>query len=60
MKNYKFAALTALLLSSLVGSITWAQDLGPQIRKIKDGIYVYVGKNLNSNAGIVLTQEGRC
>jgi cyclase len=38
--------------------ITWAQDLGPQVRKIKEGIYVYVGKNFNSNAGIVLTQEG--
>jgi cyclase len=35
-----------------------AQDLGPQVQKIKEGIYVYVGKNLNSNAGIVLTQEG--
>lgn len=34
-----------------------AQDLDPQIRKIKDGIYVYVGKNFNSNAGIILTQE---
>ena len=36
----------------------WAQDLGPQFQKIKDGIYVYVGKNLNSNCGIVLTEEG--
>jgi len=35
-----------------------AQDLGPQIQKIKDGIYVYVGKNLNSNCGIILTQDG--
>src|SRR6266850_7470846 len=35
-----------------------AQDLGPQIRKLEDGVYVYVGKNFNSNAGIVLTQEG--
>jgi cyclase len=34
------------------------QDFDPQIHKIKDGIYVYVGKNLNSNAGIILTQEG--
>ena len=40
-----------------VGSLA-AQDLGSNIRKIKDGIYVYVGNNLNSNAGIVLTQEG--
>ena len=36
----------------------FAQDLGPQIRKLEDGIYVYVGKNLNSNCGIVLTREG--
>ncbi len=35
-----------------------AQDLGPQIQKFKEGIYVYVGKNLNSNCGIVLTQDG--
>jgi len=26
-----------------------AQDLGPQIRKLEDGVYVYVGKNFNSN-----------
>ena len=47
---------------AVVGLVTTgqaqAQDLDPQIRKIKDGIYVYVGKNLNSNAGIILTQEG--
>jgi len=35
-----------------------AQELGPQIRKLEDGIYAYVGKNFNSNAGIVLTREG--
>jgi cyclase len=38
--------------------VAQAQDLGPQVQKIKEGIYVYVGKNFNSNAGIVLTQEG--
>jgi cyclase len=38
--------------------IVQAQDLGAQFRKIKDGIYVYVGKDLNSNCGIILTQEG--
>ncbi len=47
--------ILAGLLTVQTGS---AQDLGPQIQKIKDGIYVYVGKNLNSNCGIVLTQEG--
>jgi cyclase len=51
-----------LTLAACVGLI-WtatlaAQDLGPNIRKIKDGIYVYVGTNFNSNCGIVLTQEG--
>jgi cyclase len=35
-----------------------AQDLGPQIKKLGDGIYVYIGKNFNSNTGIVLTQDG--
>lgn len=39
-------------------ALAQAQDLGPQIRKVKDGIYVYVGKELNSNAGIVLTEQG--
>lgn len=38
--------------------VVQAQDLGPNIRKLKDGIYVYVGTNFNSNCGIVLTQEG--
>jgi cyclase len=58
MKAYRFATWMALFLSSAFVSVTWAQDLGPQIRKIKDGIYVYVGRNFNSNCGIVLTQEG--
>jgi len=53
----------SLLLVGSVGfwlfsSSLLAQDLGPQIRKIKDGIYVYVGKDFNSNCGIILTQEG--
>ena len=40
-----------------IGSAS-AQDLGPQVRKLADGIYVYVGKNFQSNSGIVLTQDG--
>src|SRR5438876_3144678 len=35
-----------------------AQDLGPQVRKLEDGVYVYVGRNFNSNCGIVLPPEG--
>jgi glyoxylase-like metal-dependent hydrolase (beta-lactamase superfamily II) len=35
-----------------------AQDLGPQVKKFADGVYAFVGENYNSNAGIVLTQDG--
>jgi cyclase len=35
-----------------------AQDLGPNVRKLADGVYAFVGENFNSNAGIVLTQDG--
>jgi len=37
---------------------TWAQDLGPQFRKIKDGIYVQSAREFNSNAGVIVTSEG--
>jgi cyclase len=35
-----------------------AQDLGPQFKKIKDGIFVYTGKPNESNCTIILTQDG--
>jgi len=35
-----------------------AQDLGADIRKIKDGIYVQSAREVNSTVGIVLTSEG--
>jgi cyclase len=54
----KLAWAVALSVSFLMVRTLAAQDLGPNIRKIKDGIYVYVGNNFNSNCGIVLTQEG--
>jgi cyclase len=57
MKAKPALVLAAIISLVLVRSIE-AQDLGPQIKKFKDGIYVYVGKELNSNCGIVLTQEG--
>jgi cyclase len=57
MKSKLVLIVGAIVYFALTG-ILLAQDLGPQLQKIKDGIYVYVGKNLNSNAGIVLTQEG--
>jgi len=57
MKAKPALVLAAIISLLLVRSIE-AQDLGPQIKKFKDGIYVYVGKELNSNCGIVLNQEG--
>jgi cyclase len=57
MKAKPALVLAAIISLLLVRSIE-AQDLGPQIKKFKDGIYVYGGKELNSNCGIVLTQEG--
>ena len=56
--NRKLRAVVAALLLLVFPSFVGAQDLGPQIQKIKDGIYVYVGKEFNSNAGIVLTEDG--
>jgi len=54
----KLSFVAAVCFYFAAAGVVWGQELDPQIRKIKDGIYVYVGKNLNSNAGIVLTQEG--
>jgi cyclase len=57
MKSKVALALTVSMSLLTVRTLA-AQDLGPNVRKITDGIYVYVGTNLNSNCGIVLTQEG--
>jgi len=57
MKIKTTIALALCAAFAFVGSAR-AQDLGPQITKLKDGVYVYVGKNFNSNCGIVLTSEG--
>ena len=54
----KLMPILAAVFSLLVVPVLWAQDLSPQIKQIKDGIYVYVGKEFNSNCGIILTQEG--
>jgi cyclase len=58
MKTVRFASLFTMLVVVLFTGRAQAQDLGANIRKIADGIYVYVGTNFNSNCGIVITQEG--
>jgi cyclase len=35
-----------------------AQDLGPHVKTIRDGIYVYTGQPQDSNVTIIRTQEG--
>src|SRR4051794_28251226 len=50
-----FGCITAMVLLS---AISVAQDLGPQFRTIKDGIYVQSANPANSNCGIIVTSEG--
>jgi cyclase len=35
-----------------------AQDLGPNVRKVKDGIYVYAARAQDSNVNFILTRDG--
>jgi cyclase len=49
----------------LVAILAWltawsvqAQDLGPSVRKIKDGIFVYAARAQDSNVSVILTKEG--
>jgi cyclase len=51
--------VSAVAASHLVfASALAAQDLGPNFRKIKEGIYVQSAREVNSTVGIVLTSEG--
>ena len=52
------AATLALVASFACAAPALAQDLGPNVRKLADGVYAFVGENYNSNAGIVITQDG--
>src|SRR5437773_10139448 len=54
----KLRNVFAVFILFFAAGFASAQDLGPQVRKLEEGVYVYVGKNLNSNCGIVLTREG--
>lgn len=57
MKTRAAGTLAIFAWFALIGAAS-AQDLGPQVRKLADGIYVHVGNNFQSNSGIVLTQDG--
>jgi cyclase len=50
--------LVAVVCAWLLALPVQAQDLGPNVRKIKDGIYVYAAKAQDSNVSIIQTREG--
>jgi len=54
----KAAGTLAVVASFALAGSALAQDLGPQVRKLADGVYARVGNNFESNAGIILTQDG--
>jgi cyclase len=55
----RFAHILAfgVFLSALAAPLS-AQDLGPHIKKVAEGIYVETTGGGNSNCGIILTQDG--
>lgn len=63
MRSKLFLALAVSLGLLSVGKVA-AQDLAPNVHKLQDGVFVYVGKDRpgdlgpESNCGIVVTQDG--
>lgn len=58
--NFRLCVSGLGLVSLLVPAVL-AQDLGPRLTKIRDGIYVQTAKSTpqaNSNAGIIVTSDG--
>ena len=59
MKLARFAsAALAIAASVMLGGSPFAQDLGPRVKKLADGVYVHTGKGFDSNSGIIITDEG--
>jgi cyclase len=50
--------LVAVVCAWLLALPVQAQDLGPNVRKVRDGIYVYAAKAQDSNVSIIQTREG--
>ena len=51
-------AILAIVTAFALSGAAFAQDLGPRVQKLADGVYVHTGKGFDSNSGIILTQEG--
>src|SRR5256884_6617960 len=54
----KTAGVLAIFASCTFIGAAGAQDLGPQVKKLADGVYVHTGRGFESNSGIILTQDG--
>src|SRR5262249_7039387 len=54
----KTAGTLAIVTTFALAGPAFAQDLGPQVKKLADGVYTRVGNNFESNAGIILTNDG--
>ena len=54
----KTAGALAIFASCAFIGAAGAQDLGPQVKKLADGVYVHAGRGFESNSGIILTQDG--
>jgi len=52
------SAMLAIVASIVVTGSAFAQDLGPRVKKLADGVYVHTGNGFDSNSGIILTDEG--
>jgi cyclase len=52
------SALLAIVVSIVAAGSALAQDLGPRVKKLADGVYVHTGNGFDSNSGIILTDEG--
>jgi cyclase len=59
MRLVRFASAVLVVAASVVvGGSPFAQDLGPRVKKLADGVYVHTGKGFDSNSGIIITDEG--
>src|SRR5262245_48689522 len=58
MKLLKLTSAMVAIAASIVAGSVLAQDLGPRVKKLADGVYVHTGNGFDSNSGIILTDEG--
>jgi cyclase len=56
--NVRPSMIAAAVCLAVYGTPGSAQQAGPNIQKIADGIYVQRAREVNSNSGIIITSEG--